>query len=44
VIGQSQRLTYTFIDHYFEKEINPRELLSEVYSAGQAQALSRAIA
>lgn len=44
VIGQSQRLTYTFIDHYFEKEINVRELLSEVYSAGQAQALSRAIA
>lgn len=44
VIGQSQRLTYTFIDHYFDKEINVRELLSEVYSAGQAQALSRAIA
>ena len=44
VIGQSQRLTYAFIDHYFDKEINVRELLSEVYSAGQAQALSRAIA
>lgn len=44
VIGQSQRLTYVAIDHYFEKKINARELLSEVYRAGQAQALSRAIA
>lgn len=44
VIGQSQRLTYTYVDHYFEKKINARELLSEVYRAGQAVALSRAIA
>ncbi|RPD42612.1 redoxin domain-containing protein [Chitinophaga barathri] len=44
VIGQSQRITFDFIDRYFDRSINRRELLSEVYTAGQAQALSRAIA
>ncbi|WP_346315923.1 redoxin domain-containing protein [Chitinophaga sp. YIM B06452] len=44
VIGQSQRITYDFTDRYFDRVINRRELLSEVYTAGQAQALSRAIA
>jgi peroxiredoxin len=44
VIGQSQRISYHFLDHYLQNAINARDLLSEVYSAGQAQALSRAIA
>ncbi len=44
VIGQSQYISYAFIDHYLQQTINSRDLLSQVYSAGQAQALSRAIA
>lgn len=44
VIGQSQRITFDYIDHYFDRNIDRRELLSEVYTAGQAQTLSRAIA
>lgn len=44
VIGQSQRISYHFLDHYLQQSINDRELLTQVYTTGQAQALSRAIA
>lgn len=44
VIGQSQRISYHFLDHYLQQSINARDLLSQVYTTGQAQALSRAIA
>lgn len=44
VIGQSQRISYHFLDHYLQHSIDTRDLLSQVYSTGQAQALSRAIA
>ncbi len=37
VIGQSQRIAYDFTDHVsFDRSINRRELLSEVYAAGQS--------
>ncbi|MGX5817739.1 redoxin domain-containing protein [Chitinophaga lutea] len=44
VIGQSQRISYAFADPYLDRAVDARELLTEVYAAGQAQALSRAIA
>ncbi|RPE12612.1 hypothetical protein EGT74_03425 [Chitinophaga lutea] len=44
VIGQSQRISYHFLDHYLQQSINSRDLLSQVYTTGQGQALSRAIA
>ncbi len=44
VVDQFRRITYAFTDHYLNRAVNVRELLTEVYTAGQAQALSRAIA
>lgn len=47
VIGQSQHISYVFIDHYLDRTILVRELLTEVYNAGQASSsvdLTRAIA
>lgn len=44
VLGQSQRIAWAFVDRLFDQQVPRRELLTAVYSAGQAQALSRAIA
>ncbi|WP_341837928.1 redoxin domain-containing protein [Chitinophaga pollutisoli] len=44
VLGQSQRIAWAFTDNLFDRPIPRRELLTAVYTAGQAQALSRAIA
>lgn len=44
VLGQSQRIAWAFTDPLFDQRIPRRELLTAVYTAGQAQALSRAIA
>lgn len=44
VLGQSQRIAWAFTDNLFDRQIPRRELLTAVYTAGQAQALSRAIA
>lgn len=46
VTGQSQHISYVFIDHYLDRKIEVRELLTEVYNAGQSVTveLQRAIA
>lgn len=44
VLGQSQRIAWAFTDNLFDRLIPRRELLTAVYTAGQARALSRAIA
>ncbi|WP_109693977.1 redoxin domain-containing protein [Chitinophaga deserti] len=44
VLGQSQRIGWSFTDRLFDQQIPRRELLTAVYTTGQAQALSRAIA